>query len=219
MFLDRRLDQDDNRGMEQAMNDNVLVSNRFILYFEAITSKTSSLDKIESSVSTDFPSLMATWLSQELLYPIIKLNLVSPDSFNDSTLLNERKIASSSFPCDLHLVNMRTMQNKNEEPLKNELGLILHRAPYEDCPAAPYVQLPGFVHTQCGDNNQFRFQDFFGYLNPDFDQDSVSILDKLSIRRTLLTLNNQTTLEKLGKTDYILRSIQPMQIEAFRLTF
>ena len=30
VFLDRRLDQDDNRGMEQAMNDNIVTSTKFL---------------------------------------------------------------------------------------------------------------------------------------------------------------------------------------------
>ena len=36
VFLDRRLDQDDNRGMEQAMNDNIVTSNKFLILFESL---------------------------------------------------------------------------------------------------------------------------------------------------------------------------------------
>ena len=39
VFLDRRLDQDDNRGMEQAMNDNIVTSNKFLIFFESINGK------------------------------------------------------------------------------------------------------------------------------------------------------------------------------------
>lgn len=44
VFLDRRLDQDDNRGMEQAMNDNIVTSNKFIIFFEAINNGPSSVN-------------------------------------------------------------------------------------------------------------------------------------------------------------------------------
>jgi len=36
VFLDRRIDQDDNRGMEQAMNDNIVTSNKFLILFDSL---------------------------------------------------------------------------------------------------------------------------------------------------------------------------------------
>ncbi len=223
VFLDRRLDQDDNRGMEQAMNDNVIVSNRFVLFFEVLNSVTASNDKITDSAASLFPSLMSSWLSNDLLYPVVKLLL-----YKSSVTVQARKFSSKKFPCDLHLVNMRTMQNENEEPLKNEVGLILHRNVYEDCPSAPFVQLSSYLVGECDNDeySKFKFQDFFEFLDTkvlDQNKQDKLIYETMNVRQTILTLanlDNESRLTKqLKRSDYVLNSIQPMQIEAFRIKF
>ena len=211
VFLDRRLDQDDNLGMEQAMNDNVVASNRLILFFDTINSVTSSNDKIES-VASNFPSLMSTWLSSDLLYPTVKL-LLDKESRNAGPIAFNRTFTTRKYPCDLHLVNLRTMQGDNEEPMANQVGLILRRVVFEDCLGAPFVQLPGYVHANCDNEiyTRFKFLDFFTFLD-----ESV---EKMQVESTLLTLAKNTTLSRLKKTDYVLNFVQPMQIEAFKILF
>ena len=40
-MLDRRLQQDDNRGLEESLNDNVIVQSQFRILLEAIQSEVS----------------------------------------------------------------------------------------------------------------------------------------------------------------------------------
>jgi alpha-mannosidase II len=215
VFLDRRLNQDDNRGMEQAMDDNVVVANRFVLLFDVINSVTSSSDKIES-VAADFPSLMATWLSNDLLYPLVRL-VQSGGGEEGTTALNTPLVLTNKkYPCDMHMVNMRTMQaGMSEEPVAGEVGLTLHRVTYEDCPAAPYVQLSNYIHTECDAealSSKFKFEDMFQFMG-------ASALERMTVRHSLLTLAKNTTLAVLKKSEYVLNHVQPMQVEAFKIKF
>lgn len=218
VFLDRRLDQDDNRGMEQAMNDNVLVSSKFFIFFESINGMTSSTDKSES-LASNYPSLMSQLLSFDLINQVTKLYLKNGEEKikNDLVLSNKNK----KYPCDLRLVNMRTMQTRDERPLANEVGLILHRIVFEDCPSSPYAQLSSYYINQCNSDNQFNFEDFFEF----FTRNDKTTLKINNITNTYLTLQKRSdslsaaSLQLKQKTDNILDHLQPMQIEAYRINF
>lgn len=206
VFLDRRLDQDDNRGMEQAMNDNVVTSNKFMILFE-------SVNQIAASNAVDYPSLLAQWYSFDLLNPIIKmvLNKKNTDIFEHKSFSNPSK----KYPCDLRLLNLRTMQKNNIEPMSNEVGVLFHRIVYDDCQTS---QLSSYMQSQCSDQDQynFSFEDFFHFLKP------YNTLDDLKIIHTYLTFtpkSGDVTDKVPKKSDYILSYIQPMQIEAFRINF
>ncbi len=97
VFLDRKLDQDDNRGMEQAVDDNVLTSSKFLVFFEEINE-----DNFGKSLAKNHPSLLSQILSFHLINPIIRL--VSTVKVS-STFKSNVKLAGESnlFPCDLRL--------------------------------------------------------------------------------------------------------------------
>ena len=213
VFLDRRLDQDDNRGMEQAMNDNVLVSSKFVIFFEAINGMTSSTDKSES-LASNYPSLMSQLLSSDLINSVTKMVLTSKESIKTDLILSNK---NKKYPCDLRLVNIRTMQTRDEKPLANDVGLIFHRIVFEDCPSSPFAQLSSYYINQCSsdDNNQFSFDDFFDF----FSRDDKSTLKVANITNTLLTLQRKSDSQSKLKTDNILDHLQPMQIEAYRINF
>jgi alpha-mannosidase II len=204
VFLDRRLNQDDNRGMEQAMDDNIVVANRFVLFFDAINSAKTQ------SPALDFPSLMSTWMSHDLLYPVVKVVLAN----EDASIMSRLSLTQKKYPCDLHLINMRTMQNgASEEPMPGLVGLILHRVTYEDCTSANSIQLSSYIQSDCNgdENSRFRFEDFFEFMEKS--------VEKMSLENTLLTLAKNTTLNVLKKSDSVLNHIQPMHIEAYRVHF
>jgi alpha-mannosidase II len=213
VFLDRRLDQDDNRGMEQAMNDNVLVSSRLLVFFESINGMTSSIDKSES-LASNHPSLMSQLLSFDLINSITKMVLVGPNrAFKSELILSNKK---KKYPCDLRLINLRTMQTQDEKPMQGDVGLIFHRVPYEDCPAAPFAQLSSYYISQCGsdDINQFSFDDFFEFFSRN-DTHSVKVNN---IANTYLTLQKKNSVSKSKfNSESIFNHLQPMQIEAFRV--
>jgi alpha-mannosidase II len=75
VFLDRRLDQDDNRGMEQAMNDNIVISNKFLILFESLNNAPSRDTANSNNVNkvSDMPSLTSQLYSYDLLNPLVKL--------------------------------------------------------------------------------------------------------------------------------------------------
>jgi hypothetical protein len=222
VFLDRRLDQDDNRGMEQAMNDNIVTSNKFLILFESLNNAPGK-DTANSNVNkvSEMPSLTSQLYSYDLLNPLVKLITPNRNIKDSVELLSGKQV----FPCDLRLINMRTMQKEvktggeeEDSPMTNEVGLILHRIPYEDCPSAPFVQLSSTLLSECNNDNynQFSFGDLFGFLS----EGGVEIK---TIENTLLTLNTPKVLrddeEPVTSREYILNHVQPMQVEAFRVKF
>ena len=217
-FLDRRLDQDDNRGMEQAMNDNVVVSSRFILLFESIVQGHPNQNSNELE-RLSLPSITSQTLSNNLLNPLLKLIVKNVDGkveFNGN-----RKFLETQAKCDLHLVNLRTMQNDKEEPLNGQVGLILHRFAYNDCKQtsesiqSAYIDSSSFVKHMCSSSNSFSFVDFFkSHLSP----------RSMKIANTFLTLTPKDVFTEddfyhIHSKDNIVKYVQPMQIEAFRIDF
>ena len=219
VFLDRRLDQDDNRGMEQAMNDNVLVSSKMLIFFESINGMTSSTDKSES-LASNYPSLMSQLLSFDLVNQVTKLHLSKPTEQIKNELILSNK--NKKYPCDLRLVNMRTMQTKDERPQNKEVGLILHRIVFEDCPSSPYAQLSSYFINQCSSDNQFTYEDLFEFFSRSNEKETLKISN---ITNTYLTLQKRDEISSTSalyvkqKTDNILDHLQPMQIEAYRINF
>jgi len=213
VFLDRRLDQDDNKGLEQPVRDNIITPNRFLIFFEPINQEASKAG------SANIPSLMQQWLSHDLLNPINKLVLQKADAV--SVPLKEFSNKFKTPPCDLRLVNMRTMQNKNEEPLRKDVGLIIHRVPYEDCSSVPYVELTSYVLDKCKNlpNDKFTFEDLFEFLATSPSSTSTNNQSIKKISNTYLTLVHKEHSNRLDKSNAIVHFVQPMHIEAFRIEF
>ena len=117
------------------------------------------------------------------------------------------------------------MQTRDEKPLPAEVGLILHRVPYEDCPSAPIIQLSSYVHKQCDieRDNQLTFGELFDFFGRAYEQYNPKTPDmKLNITNTLLTLTPKNLINPkapISKADPVHNYVQPMQVEAFRITF
>ena len=140
---------------------------------------------------------------------------------------------------------MRTMQKttSSEEPEQTEVGLILHRVPYEDCQSAPFVQLPSYVYNMCSSgvgggadevDFNFSFGDFFQFFDRDDESASskqspnrrsplVVSSTRMNISSSYLTLQRRRSeaspSAEIKHSDSILDFVQPMQIEAFRIGF
>jgi hypothetical protein len=200
--------------MEQAMNDNVLVSSKLLIFFESLNGMTSSTDKSES-LASNYPSLMSQILSFDLTNSVTKLFLNNKENIKDLILSNKNK----KYPCDLRLVNMRTMQTKHEKPMSDDVGLIFHRIVFEDCPSSPFVQLSSYYINQCGSNdNKFSFDDFFEF----YIRDQKIAIQVTNVTHTYLTLQKkEIDSQKIAikTSNNILDHLQPMQIEAFRVSF
>uniref|UniRef100_A0A452UK20 mannosyl-oligosaccharide 1,3-1,6-alpha-mannosidase n=1 Tax=Ursus maritimus TaxID=29073 RepID=A0A452UK20_URSMA len=102
VIMDRRLMQDDNRGLEQGVHDNKVTANLFRILLE----KRSE----EEKKSVSYPSLVSHVTSSFLNHPVFTMTEKIP--VPSLQLLGEFSPLLSSLPCDIHLVNLRTIQSK-----------------------------------------------------------------------------------------------------------
>ncbi|KFO29859.1 alpha-mannosidase 2 [Fukomys damarensis] len=128
VIMDRRLMQDDNRGLGQGVHDNKITANLFRILLE----KRSGLDVKEEMNSVGYPSLLSHMTSSFLNHPVFPMTVKTEFSSPNLHLLNEFPLLLSSLPCDIHLVNLRTIQSKVGTGYSDEAALILHRKGF-DC--------------------------------------------------------------------------------------
>ncbi|KAK0167162.1 hypothetical protein PV327_004595 [Microctonus hyperodae] len=120
VMLDRRTLYDDSRGMGEGLLDNRKTILKHWLLLEDITGEKDHYSK---------PSLFANHVSNVLNYPI---NIFVVDGTeSDIKLAPEVKLLSQSFPCDLHLFNLRTNHDQKllHYPISSAL-MILYRQGY-----------------------------------------------------------------------------------------
>ncbi|XP_012875838.1 PREDICTED: alpha-mannosidase 2 [Dipodomys ordii] len=128
VFMDRRLMQDDNRGLGQGVHDNKITANLFRILLE----KRSVVNMEEEKIPVSYPSLLSHITSSFLNHPVFPM--VVKEKFSSPTfeLLSEFRLLVSSLPCDVHLVHLRTIQSKVGSGYSDEAALILHRKGF-DC--------------------------------------------------------------------------------------
>lgn len=173
IFLDRRLNQDDNRGLEQPVLDNKLTSSRFLLI-------------IEKNIQNE-PSLQSQLASFDLVHPVIRLLPASSGDIKAKSLSLIKN--PTDYPCYLRIINMRTMQNKND------VGVIFHRLSYNCNPS----------EMKCSKMNKFSYKDLF-----------TSKSEKI-IKTNLDLVSNKN--EVVLADDNIVDYINPMEIESFKFSF
>ncbi|KAM9694621.1 alpha-mannosidase 2 isoform 1-T1 [Trichechus inunguis] len=130
VIMDRRLMQDDNRGLGQGVHDNKITANLFRILLE----KRSVTNLEEEKKSVSYPSLLSHITSSFLNHPVFPM--IEKVSSPTPQLLGEFSPLMSSLPCDIHLVNLRTIQSKVGHGHSDEAAFILHRKGF-DC------QFPG----------------------------------------------------------------------------
>lgn len=129
VFMDRRLMQDDNRGLGQGVHDNKITANLFRILLE----KRSAVNMEEEKKSpVSYPSLLSHMTSSFLNHPFLPMVLSGQLPSPAFELLSEFPLLQSSLPCDIHLVNLRTIQSKMGKGYSDEAALILHRKGF-DC--------------------------------------------------------------------------------------
>ncbi|KAL3049791.1 hypothetical protein OYC64_009114 [Pagothenia borchgrevinki] len=129
LVLDRRLQQDDNRGLGQGVTDNKRTSSLYHLLLEERRG-----GQEVGGASVEYLSLLAHLTSLSLSHPPI--TMVAP---GDVQLPKLRPFLPlrSSLPCDLHLLNLRTLEDPQEAGAPSqEVALLLHRKGF-DCSSAP----------------------------------------------------------------------------------
>ena len=193
VMMDRRLLQDDFRGLSQGVQDNVKTPESFVVFLEHW--KRDSLKKSSSSLS--YPSLAAHRLSWELLHPFRSMSVKTAWK---STLLYSQfvPLMNRLWPCDIHLLNLRSIQHHDKLEPTDQSALLLHR-----------------VGRECAINFAYCFQSICH--NNDVNGDSnVTIASLLRVREAIPT---SLSLQKNGlklKTNSTI-AVRPMEIESFKI--
>lgn len=129
VMLDRRTLYDDYRGMGEGIVDSRLMRHQFWLTMEFFDAKLNQ----NAQKPYHVPSLHAQYLSNALNYPT---NIYFIEKYDEAQTLEINRnveLLNYQLPCDLHIVNLRTLTEHNLPlfPSKSAL-LIMHRFGY-DC--------------------------------------------------------------------------------------
>uniref|UniRef100_A0A8C5DW15 mannosyl-oligosaccharide 1,3-1,6-alpha-mannosidase n=1 Tax=Gouania willdenowi TaxID=441366 RepID=A0A8C5DW15_GOUWI len=131
LVLDRRLQQDDNRGLGQGVTDNKLTPSVYHLLLE---DRRGGAQEV-GGAAVQHLSLLAHLTSLALCHPPI--TMVTPSN-SQLLKLSHFLPLGSSLPCDVHLLNMRTLDDVQEPGSPSQqVALFLHRKGF-DCNSAPH---------------------------------------------------------------------------------
>lgn len=144
VMLDRRTLYDDSRGMGEGVVDNKKTLTKFWLLLEEITQK----DADATAEVFTRPSLYAQHMSNSLLYPanvfvVEKINDADDkkSSPSDEVILNKRiNFLTRPLPCDVHLLNVRTLSDNSQFPSASCL-MIFHKQGYS-CEVSVGITVP-----------------------------------------------------------------------------
>ncbi|CAI5666111.1 unnamed protein product [Oreochromis niloticus] len=196
LVLDRRLQQDDNRGLGQGVTDNKLTASLYHLLLE----DRGGGAKEVGGASVDHLSLLAHLASLSLCHP--PMTMVAPSN-SQLPKLRPFQPLQSSLPCDIHLMNLRTLEDTQEaDTPSQEAALFLHRKGF-DCSTAPKPA------PQCtwSEHEEVNLDDLF------------SPLQFRSVRRSGLTLLRADDEPETAQQRHPPRiaQLRPMEIIAFRV--
>ncbi|XP_006817212.1 alpha-mannosidase 2-like [Saccoglossus kowalevskii] len=192
--MDRKLEQDDNRGLQQGVKDNKKTPNLFRILLER---KTDTTQKVNTS-PTGYPSLLSNAVSYTLNHPII--TLATNDLNQDLDIVTEFLPFPNQLSCDIQLLNLRFIHDMKEGgsiPGEGAL-LLLHRHGF-DC------KYPA-TGLSCS-TNQGKVS-----LGEMFHEDIITVKETTS---TSLTMMHDKETIDTSVSQYI----EPMEIKAFRMTF
>ncbi|XP_060035462.1 alpha-mannosidase 2x [Erinaceus europaeus] len=125
VILDRRLMQDDNRGLGQGLKDNKRTYNHFRLLLE----RRAPGSEVQDS-PTSYPSLLSHLTTACLGTPVLALPVAKRQS--PGPALRSFCPLAAPLPCDFHLLNLRALPAEEESLPSAEVALILHRKGF-DC--------------------------------------------------------------------------------------
>lgn len=130
LMMDRRLMQDDNRGLFQGVTDNKVTPHEFILLLER---KTKGCEDEAEDPAASYPSLLAIAARHGLLLPMSRMIFAQPHS-SGSTLSKTYKPIDKDLACDIHVVNLRTVSKSAFKiQASDNAALILHRQGFNGC--------------------------------------------------------------------------------------
>ncbi|XP_012288282.1 alpha-mannosidase 2x [Orussus abietinus] len=120
VMLDRRTLYDDSRGMGEGLLDNRRTVIKHWLLLEDVVGEKDQYSR---------PSLFANRLSNALNYPVDMFVVEAEES--EVKMAPEVLLLTQSFPCDLHLMNLRTIHDQKLSHFpSNSALMVLHRQGY-----------------------------------------------------------------------------------------
>lgn len=218
MMLERRTLYDDSRGMGEGVVDNRKTINKCWLLLEDVhyldnsnkkdVQENERFEKEEvlrtfnmptgsgdSQKTTSFsrPSLYANQMSNALNYPV-SIYIIE-DGYQDVKVKMKLQLFNDNFPCDLHLMMIRTQPDSVYFQFPSNSALMLfHRQGYD-----------------CSINNSFKCKVSNFNINTKFNSINVKHIQQTSL----------TALYKIGDNFDDLSNIyvKPMQIQTYNVTF
>ncbi|XP_050430611.1 alpha-mannosidase 2 [Adelges cooleyi] len=192
LMLDRRTLYDDSRGLGEGVVDNKRTVTKYWILLESLSSDSGSY---KDQVSN--PSLTANHLSEGLLYPA-NVFVVDPEA--EHLLRPKTAALSKSLPCDVHLMNLRTMSDSVFQQFPSQSALmILHRKGF-DCRTDRGVRIP-----DCS----------LRHDKGAFDEGTAFVDHNVRLSRTTLTgLHDMGAVDRLDQVE-----LAPMELTAINVTF
>lgn len=252
VMLDRRTLYDDSRGMGEGVVDNKPTLNKFWLLLE------DANDNPERARQHSRPSLFSNYLSNSLIYPtnvfVVDTSSASSDLAPSSTpsplgeaalsslgvasrasrvveaaLHKQVVLVSRPFPCDVHLMTLRTQADSNYAQFPSTSALlVLHRQGFA-CDVSAGVVLPHCSVASGDDENVLRREDEAAEGADGVEgagkaaQDQPALHPRTAFSRLRLESVTQTSLtglhlvDRLGALDQA--RMKPMELLTLNLTF
>ncbi|GFS11954.1 alpha-mannosidase [Elysia marginata] len=104
VMFDRRLNQDDNRGLGQGVMDNHPTPSRYRLLLETRHTRVQ-----ETAPDTSFPSLLGQLSSLSLIHPMFVMPQAGRGQGEKSGLVGQVLLMRSPLSCEMHLLNLRRL--------------------------------------------------------------------------------------------------------------
>jgi alpha-mannosidase len=181
VMLDRRTLYDDSRGMGEGIVDNKRMLTKFWLLLEEVMLQ----DSAPSPETFSRPSLFAHHLSNSLLYPaslfVVEGMTETPstghqqsDHSTERDFILKKKVVliSRPFPCDVHLVNLRTLSDISYTQFPSQSALMVVQRQGYACDISAGVTIPQCSLEVASNNNAdkskrpaFHKRTFFSDLN------------------------------------------------------
>ena len=127
IMLDRRIHNDDGRGMSEGLEDNREISTKFWFLPESSYDKQ---DNIQLSSS-------AFWLSLFLLHPP---TVLVTESSKRNQIKNELQFLEKPWPSNIHLVNLRSLSLKEDYNLPSNDSLMISYRRINSCDSTPFLK-------------------------------------------------------------------------------
>lgn len=131
VMLDRRTLYDDYRGMGEGIVDSRLMRHQFWLTMEFFDSEVS--ERENSHKPYFVPSLHAQHLSNALNYPANIYFIEKYDETQKFEINRNVELLSYQLPCDLHIVNLRTLTEHNLPLFPSRSALLIVQRFGYDC--------------------------------------------------------------------------------------